>query len=578
MAFSFKGGYYAISAVNATAISVSLYPSVPGDLQIVSVAVKPTVANVAAISTPAGTGWTEVPGGAGWGGGWGSTLGDRTGNVYIKTFWRVSPGTVSGESVVVGLSGNSAAAILATTLGGGGNYDLEGIVVSRDTDVAAGADVTNTFADTLDIDTDDWLYSYFAICTSARDAASFSAPVMSRAGGSLDVTNAESAQISSDRGNEVTMAVARHVIGANPSSGAVSIKWSTTTVSPQPVYRGPHVLVRMREANNLKPAASNITMNALVPFVGPTIRLDVPVTAITMAATVPAVSISAYIAPASSNITQAAPTPVISTGANVILPLPAEIITTGIAPKHVGKFIDFDPGLARTVQKLELGSLVILFEISGEIIGPEPLRFVSGTINGATVKFGGNEYFPIPIEADGFEWNGKGPMPRPTVRVANIQGILTNIVANLDDLLGCQFRRIRTFEQFLDTGTDPDADATLRTDVYYFERRVTHNQVFVEFELSSLVDQEGQQLPAEICLKDTCTRTYRKYDPVTGDFDYTKADCPYKGTTYLDFKGNPTTKSKDRCGKRTVQDCLPRFGPDVGLPTRALPGIGDQGY
>ena len=221
------------------------------------------------------------------------------------------------------------------------------------------------------------------------------------------------------------------------------------------------------------------------------------------------------------------------------------------------------------------GGLVTLYELDARNLGDTAIRrFTRDTMEGnATIVFNGNQYTPIDIEAEGFEWGGSGAPPSPTLKISNVSMYAGVLVREFDDLVGALLTRIRTYRDFLDNGASPDPTLTFPIDVFRIERKVTHNKVFIEFELAVIFDQEGLKLPNRQCIRDTCTHVYRRYNPTTDSFDYSRATCPYTGTKYFKRDGAATTaKSEDACGKR-LSNCVDRFGTDGTLPTRAFPGM-----
>jgi lambda family phage minor tail protein L len=224
------------------------------------------------------------------------------------------------------------------------------------------------------------------------------------------------------------------------------------------------------------------------------------------------------------------------------------------------------------IQKLELGAVVQLFKLDATALGGDVIYWTPGPLNGEPVYFDSQEYIPLPIEATGFEYSGSGAFPTPKIQVSNVGNLLTKFVIDFKDLVGADFVRTKTFERFLDTGADPDATAKYQPDVFRVERKVTQNKIFIEWELSAAIDQEGIQLPFRQVLRDACTHTYRRYDETTGTFDYTKASCPYTNSTYFTNNGVSTGASNDKCGKK-LSDCKLRFGTNGVLPTRAFPGV-----
>lgn len=79
------------------------------------------------------------------------------------------------------------------------------------------------------------------------------------------------------------------------------------------------------------------------------------------------------------------------------------------------------------------------------------LYFHAGTnqVSGDIV-WQGNTYIHLPIEAEGFSAGSNGSLPRPKIRLANIDGAFSQTLANYDDLIGCKISRKRTFAKYLD--------------------------------------------------------------------------------------------------------------------------------
>ena len=155
------------------------------------------------------------------------------------------------------------------------------------------------------------------------------------------------------------------------------------------------------------------------------------------------------------------------------------------------------------------------------------------------IKFGGQVYQQLPIKAEGFEYAGKGSLPRPTMVVSNLFSTITailnevNVKTTGNDLAGAKLTRIRTLERFLDAenfGTDfflltedndgigmenddtfqleelgnpyqtPDSTQRFPDEVYFVDRKATETKDIVEFELCSALDLAGVRLPKRQCL------------------------------------------------------------------------------
>ena len=201
-------------------------------------------------------------------------------------------------------------------------------------------------------------------------------------------------------------------------------------------------------------------------------------------------------------------------------------------------------------------ALISLFIISGErahqgnlfgrinIVSPEQ----SG---GQTVKYvneKGQEvvYNPSPVQFGGVEISGSNKLPTPKVRFANVDGGMSDLSRDFDDLIGFRLIRIRTYGKFLlkignDPGTSPDKNAHFTPDTWYFNRKIEESKLGVSYELASIFDVEGLSIPKR--------RLYTNFCP----FAYRGPDCKYGGPDV------PTNGEPDGCSK-TLDACQKHFG------------------
>jgi len=235
--------------------------------------------------------------------------------------------------------------------------------------------------------------------------------------------------------------------------------------------------------------------------------------------------------------------------------------------------------------KLSTDAYVALYYLDlTRIGGNEVFRFTQSSRESGPLMYGGQPYYPIDLEVDGFEWNGRGTLPTPKIRIANANRIMGGLVNNYNDLLGAPFVRIRTFRRFLDDGTSPDPTAHFPLDIYKIDRKVAHTKTSIEWELAASMDQEGKLIPGRQILRDVCTHRYLvfnadrgdflHYNISTGQFDFGIATCPYRHQDgFFNERGEPLNEANkrfDRCGKK-LSDCRLRFGTTDPLPTRAFP-------
>jgi lambda family phage minor tail protein L len=226
--------------------------------------------------------------------------------------------------------------------------------------------------------------------------------------------------------------------------------------------------------------------------------------------------------------------------------------------------------LAADIQGLEPGAVVDLFELDLTPLGGSVMRFHPGR-NGliANVVWNANSYEAFPIKADGFEASGNGKMPRPTIKVANVTGMISSFLRDFDDLIGTKITRRRTLAKYLDAvnfpgGVNPSADPSQEfpPEVWFVDRKAEETKMMVSFELAASWDVQGVLLPRRQAIANTCGWRYRG------------ADCTYAGGAVADGNDTPTGDlAADKCGKR-LSSCKLRFGDYAPLPFGAFPSVG----
>tara|TARA_R100001163_G_scaffold43180_2_gene32579 strand:+ start:238 stop:1299 length:1062 start_codon:yes stop_codon:yes gene_type:complete len=252
-------------------------------------------------------------------------------------------------------------------------------------------------------------------------------------------------------------------------------------------------------------------------------------------------------------------------------------------------WLSFEP-LAEELLRLAPTAIIDLFEIqlTEAVNGVNDILHYHAGKNGLTedIKFGGQTYPAVPVEVDGFEFSAKGTLPRPTLRVANVNNAITSLML-LYNPLAAEVRRIRTFAKFIDTtnfNTNPtftkesdvedalitqggdtlieqtfndtaDPDAKI-VETWYIDRVSSENPQFVEFELAPKLDLTNLALPRRT-IEEFCPWTYRG-----------GRECPYVGDDCFTIDDQPITtgtqaqkEAADVCGKR-LSSCQARFGPE----------------
>jgi len=230
------------------------------------------------------------------------------------------------------------------------------------------------------------------------------------------------------------------------------------------------------------------------------------------------------------------------------------------------------------LQQIAPSAVIELFELklnTSQHGAASTYRFHAGTSlnSNGEVVWAGNNYLRFPVEADGFEYNGQGQLPRPKVRVSNILGTITALLLSLPEgLEGAMFTRIRTLARYIDGGNFPGGinpygppDPTFPEfprEVYYIDRKVTETRDVVEFELAAAFDLAGVRAPKRQCIANIC------------QWEYRSNECGYTGTNYFNENDQAVaTLAADVCGKK-LSSCKARFGSGAELPFGSYPGIG----
>jgi lambda family phage minor tail protein L len=230
-----------------------------------------------------------------------------------------------------------------------------------------------------------------------------------------------------------------------------------------------------------------------------------------------------------------------------------------------------------TVQEFEPGARIELFDIDATSFGEGILRFTASGFDDdgggglQNIFFDGNEYEALPIEADGFEWNGKGTQPTPTLTLSSIKKVIRSLLYATDGLVGALVTRKITFDRYLDGHEDEDGSQVICNDIFKVERQERLNKVFSKLQLNTILDIEGAQFPSGQLIRNTCINTYRHY--VDGAFVYsTGRACPYVGAASFDINNNSTTDDNDVCN-HALTGCRVRHGEYGVLPIMDFPGL-----
>ncbi|KVE45470.1 phage minor tail protein L [Burkholderia sp. BDU5] len=224
--------------------------------------------------------------------------------------------------------------------------------------------------------------------------------------------------------------------------------------------------------------------------------------------------------------------------------------------------------ISADIQQLEPGQLVEFFELDATDIGGQVAYFHPHRQAGSIV-WRGVAYSPWPIVAEGFERTSAGRQPVPILKVGNVDGSISSLCLALADLVGAKITRRRTLAKYLDAtnfpnGQNPSADPNeeMPPEVWLIERKSHEDNESVEFELSSPLDFDGEQLPRRQIIPNLCIWLYRG------------PECGYTGGPCADANDAPTDDpAKDRCS-HSLRGCKLRCGVNNPLPYGGFPAAG----
>ena len=146
-------------------------------------------------------------------------------------------------------------------------------------------------------------------------------------------------------------------------------------------------------------------------------------------------------------------------------------------------------------------------------------RFHAGTNmkTNSNIVWQNDTYERFPIVAEGFAFEGKGQIPRPTLTMSNLGGITRSgvaitvtdllIIVNLttphNDLLNAKITRRQVLASSLDAanfqnninpfGTPNNNE--LPQEIYFIDRKITESRNLVQFELVGDLDKQNLKLP-----------------------------------------------------------------------------------
>jgi lambda family phage minor tail protein L len=169
--------------------------------------------------------------------------------------------------------------------------------------------------------------------------------------------------------------------------------------------------------------------------------------------------------------------------------------------------------LEADVQKGWHSAIVEMFDIDLTAItgDPEDIFYFTNQLkpDETKIQWKGKTYEALPLLSSGYETNTTGQIAQPVLTVANIFGTFTDVIKNLEDLVGGKVTRRRTFAKYLDGEPEADTLQEFPIDVYYIERKTEETALSITWQLNSVMDLEGLQLPRRVITQNHCLWRYR---------------------------------------------------------------------
>lgn len=187
------------------------------------------------------------------------------------------------------------------------------------------------------------------------------------------------------------------------------------------------------------------------------------------------------------------------------------------------------------------------------------------------IKWRGNSYQPRPVNVSGIEVTADGQIPRPKIEMSNVLGFGSQLCRDYNDLVGATVTRWMTYARFLDDGITPDENAYGPVQQFTIDQKVNHDNLVIEWEMASVLDQQGMVLPARQVIRDGCQLSYRVWNGSA--FIYSSGGCPYTGGNYFEQNGDATVDPVlDQCSQNSA-GCKLRF-PTGPIPFGGFPSAG----
>lgn len=196
--------------------------------------------------------------------------------------------------------------------------------------------------------------------------------------------------------------------------------------------------------------------------------------------------------------------------------------------------------VASEQSKFDPTALLSLFVLDGTAIGLSTIYYFTNGVNqnSQPIVFNGIGYTPFPIVMTDYGTDGKGSIVRPKITVSNINGFVSALLLQNQQLNGATITRRRVFARFIDASNfpqgispySPNVSAAYPDEPWIINRKITENPQIVQWELAAPLSLQNVNLPRRQIIANVCAAPVKYRDANT---------CGYAGLPIADSQNKP---------------------------------------
>jgi lambda family phage minor tail protein L len=187
--------------------------------------------------------------------------------------------------------------------------------------------------------------------------------------------------------------------------------------------------------------------------------------------------------------------------------------------------IDISPIYVNSVAK----KINVLYAMHNYPVRPEDSNALNAEDkNAGVLVYQGKKFYPFPYTSEGFDRTTDGALPRPILRISNIDPAIQALLSITNGLVGAHVYRYRVFRKYLDNmPTSNESSSSFPRDMFILSKKRMENKFFIEFELVTPLEHGNISVPRRIMLTHTCI------------FQYRGEGCGYNDVRLFDIDNNP---------------------------------------